>query len=188
MKSLIPPSWLHRPSLQSPKSLLPGLATEVPPPQFLALTRPQQQCQRQQQQYGGGPAALHDGTSGPRSSALCGSGRQLLITRARGPAREEVTSPPPPPRPRLGNSCGAPTCLRPSIIHGDPRPALTPLQLLAPEHQHRKREVSPEKQVLTSLRPHWEADLGSNPAAATYRLTSGNSCPPMAPLSSSGKW
>lgn len=42
------------------------------------------------------------------------------------------------------NSCGALTCLSPSIIHGDPHPVPFPL-LLPAQNQHGDKEVPPEK-------------------------------------------
>ena len=71
--------------------------------------------------------------------------RQLLITRASGPAGEEVTSSPPLPRPRWGDSCQAATCWRPSIIHGDPRPAPAPLPANGPGASAWREGASPRE-------------------------------------------
>lgn len=85
-----------------------------------------------------------------------------------------MTSPLPLPHPQRGDSCRAATCPRPSIIHGDPRPACAPLQLMAPERPCGGRTCPPDEHGLLGFRLCWEADLGSNPAAATCRETSGN--------------
>lgn len=83
-------------------------------------------------------------------------------------------SPPPLPRSQQGDSCRAATCPRPSIIHGDPRPVRAPLQLMAPERPRGGRARPSDKHGLLGFRLCWEADLGSNPAAATCRETLGN--------------
>ena len=128
MKALVWPRWVHRPRPRSPESPAPQ-AGRWGRPGLRRSPAPSSSASR-------GGSSSKSGTVGWRR-CMVGRPDQGPRHRKAGeaapynprpqwPPREEVTSPPPPPRQREGNSCGAETRLRPSIIHGGPLPAPSP--------------------------------------------------------------